>query len=72
MSAVDPWEPAEKDWKEYVEPMLDRPHFDHAFFETDCPGCHKHVGALVVDGPDPVFADLTCPLCGHEWAERIA
>lgn len=48
--------------------------FDDAFLETDCPGCGRHVGALIKDGPDPVFADVTCPrdACGHEWSERVA
>lgn len=48
--------------------------FDTAILETDCPECGRHVGALIKDGPDPVFADVTCPrdVCGHEWSERVA
>ena len=74
MTTVDPWAPAEKDWKAYAETMLDRPSFDHAIFETDCADCGKHVGALIVDGPDPVFVDVACPHedCTHQWPERIA
>ncbi len=47
---------------------------DEAFHETDCPRCEHRVGAFIVDGPDPVFADLVCPRpsCAHEWAERVA
>ncbi|MCT1395634.1 hypothetical protein M4D51_07830 [Microbacterium sp. p3-SID338] len=51
------------------------PHqFDGAFFETVCPSCEHTVGALVIDGPDPVFVDVQCPRtgCGHEWTEQIA
>lgn len=47
--------------------------FDGAILETDCPECDRHVGALVIDGPDPVFVDVACPHgdCGHRWTERI-
>lgn len=62
--------PTERDWKEFVEPR--GRDLSHAILETDCPGCEKHVGALIVDGPDPVFADLVCPLCGHEFTERVS
>lgn len=45
-----------------------------AFLETVCPNCHRTVGALVIDGPDPVFVDLQCPRaeCGHKWSERVS
>lgn len=45
-----------------------------AFLETVCPNCQYTVGAFVIDGPDPVFADLQCPrgVCGHEWSERVS
>lgn len=76
MSTVDPWAPAERDWKEFVEPLLhDVPKkFDRAILETDCPSCGRHVGALIIDGPDPVFVDVACPHedCTHQWPERIA
>ncbi|MEW2459851.1 hypothetical protein [Microbacterium sp. K41] len=47
--------------------------FKGAFLTTICPGCGHDVNALVVDGPDPVFADLVCPRvgCGHEWTEAV-
>ena len=79
---VDPWAPAERDWKEHVEQSMshDSSKFDHAILETDCPKCERHVGALIIDGPDPVFVSLVCPRCGHgddrndgpEWVERVA
>lgn len=64
---------AAKDVREAREP-LDADAFDGAFLETTCPSCGKHVSAFIVDGPDPVFADLVCPRdeCGHEWSERVA
>ena len=46
--------------------------FGDAILETDCPSCGRHVGALIKDGPDPVFADVGCFQCGHEWSERVA
>lgn len=82
MTIADPWAPAERDWKEFAEPAAahDSRPFDHAILETDCPGCGRHVGALIIDGPDPVFVSLVCPLCSHgddrddgpEWVERVA
>lgn len=50
------------------------PDLKGAFLETVCPNCQRTVGALVIDGPDPVFVDLQCPrdLCGHEWSERVS
>lgn len=62
--------PADRDWKSYLEPGWR--DLSHTIFLIDCPGCEKHVGALIVDGPDPVFADLVCPLCSHEWNERVS
>lgn len=78
MTNVDVWAPRERDadWKEFAEPAAahDSSQFAGAIFETDCPGCGHHVGALVIDGPDPVFVDLACPrdACEHEWSERVA
>ncbi|MCK2024610.1 hypothetical protein KZC52_16905 [Microbacterium sp. kSW2-24] len=45
-----------------------------ALHGTICPNCQRTVGALVIDGPDPVFVDLQCPrdVCGHEWSERVS
>lgn len=45
-----------------------------AFVATVCPSCEHTVGAFVIDGPDPVFADVQCPrdVCGNEWSERVA
>lgn len=49
-------------------------HMDDALLETICPGCGHLVAAFIVDGPDPVFADVVCPrdVCEHEWSERVA
>lgn len=54
-----------------VEPA---PDLMGAFLETVCPNCRRTVGALVIDGPDPVFADVQCPRveCGHGWSERVS
>lgn len=57
-------------WKEYAEP--EGRDLSGALLETDCPGCGRHVGALIIDGPDPVFVDVECPRCGHGWTERTA
>lgn len=53
---------------------FDPRQFDGAFLETVCPSCDHTVGALVIDGPDPVFVDVQCPRagCGHEWTEQLA
>ena len=64
----DPWDvdyfEAAKQQKEAWH--VPRPIVD-AFVEEDCPGCERHVGALLIDGPDPVFADVQCPRCSHVW-----
>lgn len=64
----------EPDWKEFAEQFAahDSRPFDGALIETVCPGCGRTVGALVIDGPDPVFADVQCPHkeCAAEWTER--
>lgn len=54
-----------------AEPALD---LMGAFLDTVCPCCARKVGALVIDGPDPVFVDVQCPRveCGHEWSERVS
>lgn len=62
--------PREPDWKEFVRPEVR--DLSHALHETDCPNCGRHVGALIVDGPDPVFADVECPQCHFPWTERVA
>lgn len=64
----------EPDWKEFVAPPADMSPLKGALLETDCPKCGRHVGALIIDGPDPVFADLVCSRveCGHLWTERTA
>lgn len=76
MTVVDPWAPVDRDWKEFAEPALGQESrsFDHAILETDCPKCGRHVGALIIDGPDPVFVDVQCPHveCGEVWNERFA
>lgn len=62
------------DWKEYVAPPADMSQLADAILETTCPGCGHLVGALIVDGPDPVFADVVCPrdVCQHEFSERVS
>lgn len=77
MAEVDAWEPREPDWKEFAEQAAEhdpRPFYE-AIRERECPGCGKWVGAIVIDGPDPVFVDLRCPrtdVCGEVWSERDA
>lgn len=75
MTAVDPWAPVERDWKEFLEPALafDNSKFDRAFLDTTCEACGKHVNALIIDGPDPVFVEVQCPrdVCGAVWSERV-
>lgn len=76
MSAWDVAEPVERDWKEFAEQFdgHDSSQFDDAIRETECPKCGKWIGAIVVDGPDPVFIDLKCPrtdVCGEQWSERV-
>lgn len=73
----DPWEPAERDWKSYREQAdeVDLSYMYESILETVCPKCGQTVGALIIDGPDPVFVDVQCPrwdVCGHIWNERIA
>lgn len=71
-------EPEERHWKEYAEQYDEAvsyaQHMAGGLLDCTCPSCGRHVGAFVVDGPDPVFADLVCPrdVCGHEWMERTA
>lgn len=66
----DEWVPWEAGWKAYIEDRLGRPDMSHAILETVCPACDKPVGALVKNGPDPAFIEVTCPLCGTDWTER--
>ncbi len=63
-----------RDWKEFVAPPADMSPLKGALLETDCPKCGRHVGALIIDGPDPAFADVQCPYkeCAAEWTERTA
>lgn len=73
----DPWEPQERDWKEFAEQAQERDlsYMFESILDTTCPKCGHKVGALIIDGPDPVFADVQCPrwdVCGHIWNERIA
>lgn len=70
-------EMTDRDWKEFLEPALghDPAPFDDTIRTTVCPSCGRWVGALVIDGPDPVFTDLRCPrtdVCGLVWSERAA
>lgn len=60
--------------KQVAEHRAEAVDLTGAFLETVCPSCDRTVGALVIDGPDPVFVDLQCPrdLCGHEWTERVS
>lgn len=72
---ADAWEPRERDWKAFAEQAAehDLHPFDDAIRQTECPKCGKWVGAIVIDGPDPVFVDLRCPrtdVCGEVWSER--
>lgn len=64
----DPWD---ADWfldaKRQKEDWVRHEPFEDAFAYLDCPHCERHVGAFLVDGPDPVFADVQCPRCGHRW-----
>ena len=65
--------PADRDWKEYLEPH--GRDLSDGIRKTECPKCGKWVGAMVIDGPDPVFVDLKCPrtdVCGEQWSERVA
>ncbi|QXE28912.1 MULTISPECIES: hypothetical protein [Microbacterium] len=59
--------------KQVAEQRAEAVDLTGAFLETVCPSCDRTVGALVIDGPDPVFVDVQCPLagCGHEWTEAI-
>lgn len=62
----------EPDWKDYVPGRLGSRDMNGALLETDCPECGRHVGALVIDGPDPDFADMQCHPCGAIWNERVS
>ena len=68
---TDDWERWERGWKEYIADR--RRDMSHVILETDCPGCERRVGALIIDGPDPVFVEVQCPrdVCAKRWTERV-
>lgn len=59
--AVEAWDEAEY----YAQQMVG------GLLAPQCPKCEMTVGAMVMDGPDPVFADVQCPACTHVWSERV-
>lgn len=66
----DPWDPfTAAKWVAETEPP---PDMRHAFLDTTCEACGKHVGALIINGPDPAFIEVQCPHCAATWWERVS